>query len=71
MIRVSENTVKPMLSESIAMASEHLDQVIEKASKNLNEAVENAGKNLNDSIERLSSEVYSHHSITKDNIRIR
>ena len=69
MVRVSENTVKPMLNESIAMASEHLDQVVDRASSSLNQVVANAGKQLNDSIDRLSSEVHSHRSITKDDIK--
>ena len=69
MVRVSENTVKPMLSESIAMASEHLDQVVDRASTSLNQVVEHAGKQLNESIDRLSSEVHNHRSITKDDIK--
>ncbi|MFZ6819415.1 hypothetical protein ACO0KW_13985 [Undibacterium sp. Ji22W] len=69
MVRVSEDTLKPMLSESIAMASTHLEQVVDRASNSLNEVVENAGKQLNESIDRLSSEVHSHRSITKDDIK--
>ncbi len=69
MVRVSENTVKPMLNESIAMASAHLDQVVDRASSSLNQVVANAGKQLNESIDRLSSEVHSHRSITKDDIK--
>lgn len=69
LVRVSENTLKPMLNESIATASTQLDQVVDRASKSLNDVVAQAGEQLNASIERLSSEVHSHRSITKDDIK--
>jgi hypothetical protein len=67
--RVSRNTLKPLLKDTIETASANLDSVVDRASESLNEVVKSAGLQLNESIDRLSSEVHNHRTITKDDVK--